>query len=111
MKYLAITLPGGFSVHPPSNIPTGGTAELNTIIGVGYNLALVGAILACLFVLIWGGFNWLTSEGDKQRVANARNRIVFAVIGLVVIFFAALIINVLMSFFLSTPTPTRLGGP
>jgi hypothetical protein len=55
--------------------------------------------LLALFYLIWGGLSWITSEGDKQRLAQARTRIVFAIIGLIIVFLAYLIVNIVLGFF------------
>ena len=41
--------------------------------------------LAAILYLILGAFAWITSGGDKESVAKARNKIQAAVIGLVLI--------------------------
>jgi hypothetical protein len=50
-------------------------------------------------MLIWGGFDWITSEGDKQKVANARQRLAMAIIGLIVVFLSFMIVNIVSTFF------------
>jgi hypothetical protein len=57
------------------------------------------AIIAALLYLIWGGFKWLTSGGDKNAVASARDHIIAAIIGLVIIFLSYLILNIIVQFF------------
>ena len=103
MKYLALTIPGNngsIDIKAPSDImSTGGPHTLDNIISAGLNLAMVVAVIACLLMLILGGFNWITSEGDKQKVASARNRILFSVIGLIVVFISFMIINIIYTFF------------
>jgi RsiW-degrading membrane proteinase PrsW (M82 family) len=103
MKELALTIPGNggdIKIIPPAGIlSTGGPSTLSSIISVGLNLAVVAAIIVCLFMLIWGGFDWMFSEGDKQKVANARNRLVMAIIGLFVVFLSFMIINIVYTFF------------
>jgi len=102
MKYLAFTLPGNngsVNIIPPTGIHTGGAGTLNNIIGVALDLAILSAIIVCLFMLIWGGFDWLVSEGDKQKVAKARQRLSMAIIGLVVVFLSFMIINIIYTFF------------
>jgi hypothetical protein len=109
MKYLALQLPGvdngSVKIIPPGGVPSGGASgphALSSIIAAGLDLAVVTAIIICLFVLILGGFNWITSEGDKQKVASARQRLAFAVIGLIIVFTSFLIINVIYTFFFGT---------
>lgn len=70
------------------------------IIGPIITFIFVVAIIASLLFLIWGGFKWLTSGGDKAAVQTARDHIVAAIIGLVVIFLSYFILNLLLRFFL-----------
>lgn len=50
---------------------------------IGMMLALAG-ILA-FFFLITGGIQWITSSGDKANLEAARNRIMHAILGLVLV--------------------------
>lgn len=56
-------------------------AFISSVFGVGITLAA----MATLFYLLWGGFDWLTSGGDKTAVENARNKITQAIIGLLIV--------------------------
>lgn len=58
---------------------------------------IVLAFLAALLYIVIGAFQWITSGGDKQRVADARNHIIAAVIGLIVIALSFVIINVIIT--------------
>ncbi|MBI2442554.1 MAG: hypothetical protein HYV40_01440 [Candidatus Levybacteria bacterium] len=58
----------------------------------------MGVILA-LFYLIYGGIQWITSSGDKQKVAAARNRMIYAIIGLVIIFLSIFLVNLVLYIF------------
>lgn len=58
------------------------------------------AIVVALLYLIWGGFKWLTSGGDKAAVQSAREHIVAAIVGLVLIFSAYFILNIALNFFI-----------
>lgn len=48
-------------------------------------LLFIVAILIVLFMIVWGAFEWITSGGDKDHVAAARNRIINALVGLAVL--------------------------
>ena len=98
MNYLALQLPGGNSTTT-NLVPTGGPGTLNAIIGTGLDLAVMAAIIVCLFMLILAGFSWMTSEGDKQKVAQARQRLVFSIIGLLVVFLSFMVINIINTLF------------
>lgn len=69
------------------------------ILVFGVGALMVAAILIALFMLIWGGINWITSGGDKTKLQSARNTVIFAIIGLILTLLAFTIINVLGFFF------------
>jgi len=66
---------------------------LNTVIG--WILMLVGGI-AVLF-LIWGGLQYVTSAGNKDKAEIAKKTITYAVIGLIVIVLAEVIVSLVTS--------------
>ncbi len=47
-------------------------------------LLLIAFILA-FFYLILGGISWLTSGGDKANIETARNKIIAAILGLIIV--------------------------
>lgn len=51
------------------------------------------AIIAALIYLIWGGINWILSGGEKEKVDEARKRIVAAIVGLILVALAVVILN------------------
>lgn len=57
---------------------------LSIIIGV------IGAI--ALAVFIYGGFLWMTSAGNGKKVEDGKNTMIWAVLGLVIIFSARAIL-------------------
>lgn len=57
-------------------------------------LFVLGVIIAIAF-LIYGGIKWVLSGGDKTAVESARNHIVAAIVGLVIVAGAFLILNIL----------------
>lgn len=54
-------------------------------------LGVSGAL--ALFFLVWGGIMWMTSSGNSERVKKGRDSIVWAILGLVVIFVSYIVIN------------------
>ena len=53
----------------------------------GNILAVISALasFAALSMLIWGGFKYMTSQGDPKAVDSARGTLTWAVIGLIMI--------------------------
>lgn len=62
-------------------------------------IAFILASLIALGFLIYGGIRWITSGGDKTGVETARNTIVAALVGLVIVFLAYFIIKLIFGFF------------
>lgn len=58
---------------------------------VNYVLIIVGVV--ALAYLVYGGFLYITSHGDTTQVDSAKNTIINAVIGIVVIGVAAAVVN------------------
>ena len=54
------------------------------VTGVVNFLIILGAI-ACLLYMIWGAIDWVTSGGEEQNYAKAKNKITAAVMGLVLL--------------------------
>lgn len=65
--------------------------------GIGIFLGII--VIASIFFLLWGGIQWIISEGDKQKVAAARARITYAIIGLIVSLLSFFIISIIGKFF------------
>ena len=57
----------------------------------------IGAI--AVVMLIYGGFRYITSAGSQERVQGAKNTILYAVIGLLIVIFAQTIIRFVVGTF------------
>lgn len=64
---------------------------------------VLGVIIALIF-LIYGGIKWVLSGGDKSAVETARNHIVAAIIGLIIVVGAFFIIGLIFQL-LGQPNP------
>ena len=99
--YSALAFPVfGDTIDVGVKVPTGTAVSPDTSIGaiVGFLVAfiIIIAFLAALLYIVIGALQWITSGGDKQRVADARNHIIAAVIGLIIIALSFVIINVVL---------------
>ncbi len=75
-----------------------GVATLNCIPIVFSNIlnwALVFAGVAALFLIILSGIKFITSGGDPKQVEGARHTLTYAIIGLLLILFSFLILNLI----------------
>lgn len=62
---------------------------ITTVINV---LSLVIGVIAVIMIII-GGFKYITSSGDAGNVTSAKNTILYAVVGLVVVALAQIIVR------------------
>ncbi|OGH47795.1 MAG: hypothetical protein A3A51_03750 [Candidatus Levybacteria bacterium RIFCSPLOWO2_01_FULL_39_10] len=71
----------------------------NNVVGNILNVVFIVAVIIALAFLIYGGIKWVTSGGDKTKVEGARNTIVAALIGLVLVFLAYFILQIVFALF------------
>jgi Type IV secretion system pilin len=94
MHELALKI-GNQTITPPKSIPNGGLSTVATVVGNAITIMLIITVVLSLIYLMLGGIVWINSGGDKSKVAAARARITYAIIGLVVALVAFLIINII----------------
>jgi hypothetical protein len=58
-------------------------------------LGITGSVALLMFV--WGGFQWLFSAGEADRVKKGKDTIKWAVLGIVVILTAYILVNSVVS--------------
>ncbi len=76
-----------------------GTNQVNNAVKLGLNLfsAIVG-IIAVVMIIV-GGIKYITSSGDSGNITSAKNTIMYAVIGLVVVALAQIIVKFVLERF------------
>ena len=76
---------------------TDATSKINNIIHTIVNLlsAIVGVV--AVIMIIVGGFRYITSGGNDTSVTSAKNTILYAIIGLVVVALAQIIVRFTLS--------------
>ncbi len=82
--------------EPPYHCKSTGNCQIadgvNTIINVAEFLFGISGSLA-LLMFMYGGFTWVTSGGSEQRITKGRDIVKNAVIGLVIVFLSAAIVQ------------------
>src|SRR5260221_13192308 len=94
------------SIDPCGNIQSGfgrlchlNANNIGGLVGAFVTFILIITVLIALFYLIWGAIRWITSGGEKSKVAEARQHILAAIIGLVIAFLTFFILSLALSFF------------
>ena len=73
------------------------TTNVRLLIGdiIKYVLGIMGSLTLCAFV--FGGYMWLTSAGNDEKVRTGTNALMYATIGLFIIFGAYAILNTIIT--------------
>ena len=69
--------------------------DLNQLVAWFYYLIVATVGLSAFIMLIWGGFEWLTSAGDTGKLGNAKDRMSSAILGLLIVLGSWLILQVI----------------
>ncbi len=102
-----------------------GDLKIDQIVAGLIRVLVIGAAVVFFIWLILGGIKWITSGGDKAKTEEARNQITAALVGLVIVFSAWAIAQLISVLFgvdftnltipsfqdigsSSTPTPTTI---
>ena len=56
------------------------------------------AAIVLVFMIIWAAFDWMTSGGDKEKLAGARSKIINALIGMILFALAFAVIRIFGQF-------------
>ena len=73
--------------------PAGSEKSLNDTIAQIVNILSVVVGIVAVVMMIVGGFRYVTSAGNDQAVKSARNTILYALIGLVIVALAQIIVK------------------
>ena len=74
--------------------PLKGIGNIADVINVIIKLVYPSAGVLLLIYLIWGGFEYMSSGGEPEKVTNAQNKIKYAIIGVTLLAFSFLIVRI-----------------
>ncbi len=81
---------GEYNITNPAINPSVGTGSgidiLQLFLTNFITLALGAAGVISFFMLLWGGIEYITAGGDKERTQSAAKRLTAALIGLAIVF-------------------------
>lgn len=85
----------GINLQAPTGPGINFYQSLQSLFNNAVVLVFMVAAVLVFIMLLWGGLEWIMSGGDKEKVGNARKRIVNALVGLAILALAFLIMNVM----------------
>lgn len=62
-----------------------GSSAIGDVLGAIIGALMMFSFIAAFLYLLLGGFDWITSGGDKTKLASARDKITNALVGLVIV--------------------------
>lgn len=74
-----------------------GTDKINGIIKTVINIFSIVVGVVAVIMIIVGGFRYITSGGDSNNVSGAKNTIIYAIIGLVIVALAQFIVQFVLN--------------
>lgn len=91
----------------PSGVPTGGLFDSQgkiggtgaNIISTFFTLLIIVAILFALWSFAKGALDLIQSRGLKEKVQSGRERILYGIFGLIMVFLSFFFINAISAFF------------
>jgi len=103
MNFLALKTPGGDNTPEDLPVPPGlpkevtdGITTTSNVFQLAVNsLLLVGATIAVVMIMI-SGIRMITSGGDATKLASAKRRMIFSIIGLILILGAFFLVGIVM---------------
>ena len=93
LKFTDTSTPGGDCTFAGQD-PQG---ELNSLIAQVINIFSVIVGVVAVIMIIVGGFRYITSGGDSGNVTSAKNTILYAIVGLVIVALAQFIVKFVLS--------------
>ncbi|HEV2412505.1 MAG TPA: pilin [Candidatus Saccharimonadales bacterium] len=66
---------------------------INSVVKSAINILsfIIGAVSVVMIII--GGFRYIVSGGDSGQIGNAKNTIIYAVVGLIIVIFAQIIVH------------------
>lgn len=83
----------------PGDCTPGGTAEtqVNSLLTSVINIFSVVVGVVAVIMIIIGGLKYITSAGDSGNITGAKNTILYAIIGLVIVAMAQFIVRFVLA--------------
>ncbi|OGE37858.1 hypothetical protein A3B45_02745 [Candidatus Daviesbacteria bacterium RIFCSPLOWO2_01_FULL_39_12] len=87
MNNLFIQIPGFGNIAGPTNLkPT--FNNLASFLSALYQVAIFIAAFLAFYWLVWGTYQYIMARGNKEDLAKARSRIIWAIVGLLMVLLA-----------------------
>ncbi len=73
--------------------------SLSEVINIITSFVVPLAVIVLFFVLVWGGYDFLLSRGNAEKIKTARAKLTAGVVGFVLLIMSYLIVNIVSYMF------------
>ena len=80
------------AINKPNELEGGGNNLEDSVIGI-VNVVIGVLGIICVIMMIVGGINYMTSNGDSSKVKKGKDTIFYGIIGLIICILAVVIVN------------------
>lgn len=84
-------------VNPDGQSCRDARGDTNKLIRLSLNMLSIIAGVIAIIMLIVSGFKYITSQGDATQISGAKNSLIYAVVGLVVVAVSQVIVQFVLS--------------
>ncbi len=82
-----------FLIKPPSG-GVSGMIDVKVVPLLNWAIAL--SALVAVVMLIYGGYTFMTSAGDPDKVTKGRNVVIASIVGMIIVFLARAIVGLVL---------------
>jgi hypothetical protein len=87
------------SLGPFSTLCNLGSDQFGFVVSTIITIILILTVIISVFYFMYGGIKWILSRGDKEKIEEAKNQIIASLAGLIMVFLAFFVINIVFGFF------------
>ena len=91
MKIVQFLVQFAAKVSPPAGIPTDKLDNSTLQNVLNFAFALAGAVAVAF--IVYGGIKYTLSQGDQNSVKQAKDTILYAIIGIIVVVISSVLVN------------------
>jgi hypothetical protein len=91
---------GAAEGHAQSDCATSTGVDNNNVATLGHKVVNLFSIIIgviAIIMIIYGGFRYITSGGASERVGSAKNTLIYAIVGLIIVALAQVIVHFVLN--------------
>lgn len=96
---IGINMSPGAPTVPPINGPLVGIKTLGDVVNKGIDFIMPFGAIILFFVLVWGGYDFLLSRGNPEKIKGAQAKLTTGIVGFILLVSSYFIVKLLAKIF------------